>query len=336
MAIRVAINGYGRIGRNVLRALYESGRTDEIQIVAINGSRSVETSVHLTRYDTTHGRFPGDISIADDAFIVNGDRIRVSAERDLEKLSWQGLDVDLVIESTGKFNNREQANAHLRAGARKVLFAAPAGSDVPTIVYGVNHDIVTAADDMVSNASCTTNCLAPLVKPLHETFGIEHGLMTTVHAYTNDQVLTDANHKDLRRARAAAQNIIPTSSGAARSVGLVLPELDGRLDGFAVRVPTANVSFVDLTARLERDASAAEVNAALEQAAAGALNGVLAYTEEPLVSSDYNHDPASAIVDGLLTKVLDGRLLKVCAWYDNEWAFSHRMLDAALVVANAN
>lgn len=333
MATRVAINGYGRIGRNVLRALYESGRTDEIRIVAINGPRDLQTSAHLTRYDTAHGRFPGEVSVEGETMIVNGDRIRVTTERDPQRLAWD--DVDLVLESTGRFNSREEAGIHLQKGARKVLVAAPAKGGVPTVVYGVNHDVLTADDTIVSNASCTTNCLAPLVKPLQAVFGIEHGLMTTVHAATNDQVVTDANHKDPRRARSASQNLIPTSSGAARAMGLVMPELEGKLDGYAVRVPTINVSLVDLTVQLAKDASAQEVNTALRQAAETDLKGILAYCEEPLVSSDYNHHPASAIVDAPLTNVAGNRLLKVCAWYDNEWGFCHRMLDTAVAMAEA-
>lgn len=336
MTIKIGINGYGRIGRNVLRALYEGGRTDEIEIVAINDLGDVETNAHLTRYDTAHGRFPGEVSVDGDALVINGDRIKVLAERDPAQLPWAQLGVDLVIESTGLFANREKAGAHLQAGARKVLISAPAGNDVPTIVYGVNHDTLTAEDTIVSNASCTTNSLVPLIQPLHEAFGVEYGLMNTSHSYTNDQVLTDVYHKDLRRARSAAENMIPTTSGAAKAVGLVLPELDGKLDGFAIRVPTINVSLIDLTLYVARDTSVEQVNATLKQAAEGALKGVLAYSEEPLVSSDYKHNPASSTVDSLLTKVLGGRLVKVCAWYDNEWGFSNRMLDSALAVANTN
>lgn len=332
MSMKIGINGYGRIGRNVLHALYESGRADEMQIVAINDVGDVATNAHLTKYDTAHGRFPGDVTVDGDALVVNGDPIQVLAERDPARLPWAQLGVDVVIESTGLFKTRNTVAVHLRAGARKVLIAAPAG-DVPTVVYGVNHDTLTAADTIVSNASCTTNGLAPLVKPLHEAFGVDYGLMNTIHSYTNDQVLTDVYHKDLRRARSATQNMIPTTSGAALALGQVLPELDGKLDGFAVRVPTINVSLIDLTLYTARQASAEQVNAVLKQAAEGALAGILAYSEEPLVSSDYNHDPASATVDALLTKVLGGRLVKVCAWYDNEWGFSNRLLDTALAMA---
>lgn len=336
MTIKIGINGYGRIGRNILRALYESGRTDKMQIVAINDLGDAETNAHLTRFDTAHGPFPGEVAVEDGALVVNGDRIKVLAERDPAALPWGELGVDLVIESTGLFASKDKASAHLKGGAPKVLISAPAGSDVPTIVYGVNHTILTADDTVISNASCTTNCLAPLTKALHDAFGVEHGLMNTIHSYTNDQVLSDVYHKDLRRARSATHNTIPAATGAARAVGLVLPELDGKLDGFAVRVPTLNVSMVDLTARVSRDTSAEEVNAALKQASEGALRGVMEYSEAPLVSSDYNHNPASSTIDAPLTKVIGGRMVKVCAWYDNEWGFSSRMLDTAAAVANAN
>lgn len=336
MSIKIGINGYGRIGRNILRALYESGRTEEVKIVAINDLGDVATNAHLTRYDTAHGRFPADVSIDGDALVVNGDRIKVLTERDPAKLPWAELDVDLVIESTGLFKTPEKAGTHLQAGAKKVLISAPAGGDVPTVVYGVNHDTLTAEDTIVSNASCTTNSLVPLIKPLHDAFGVEHGFMNTSHSYTNDQVLTDVYHKDLRRARSATENMIPTTSGAAQAVGLVLPELDGKLDGFAIRVPTINVSLIDLTLYTTQQTSVEQVNSVLKQAAEGPLRGVLAYTDEPLVSSDYMHNPASSTVDSLLTKVLGGHLVKVCAWYDNEWGFSNRMLDAAVAVANTN
>jgi glyceraldehyde 3-phosphate dehydrogenase len=335
MAIRIAINGYGRIGRNILRALYESGRNRDIQVVAVNDLGSPETNAHLTRYDTVHGRFKGSVEVEGDAMVVDGDRIKVLAERDPAKLPWGELGVEIVIESTGLFASREKASAHLRGGAKKVVISAPAGKDLPTIVYGVNHDILTADDDIVSNASCTTNCLAPLVKPLHDAIGLEYGLMNTIHAYTNDQVLTDVYHSDLRRARSATQNMIPTKTGAAAAVGLVLPELAGRLDGFAVRVPTLNVSMVDLTFTAARATSAEEVNRVLKAAADGELKGILNYCEEPLVSMDFNHDPASSTVDAPLTKVAGDRLVKVCAWYDNEWGFSNRMLDTTLALAKA-
>lgn len=334
MAVKVGINGYGRIGRNALRALYEAGRTDELQIVAINDLGDAKMNAHLTQYDTAHGRFPGNVSVDGDDLVVNGDRIKVLSERNPADLPWGDLGVDVVLECTGLFTSEEKAGAHLQGGARKVLISAPAG-DLKTIVYGVNHDTLTPEDKVVSNASCTTNCLAPLVKPLHDAFGIEYGLMNTIHSYTNDQVLSDVYHKDIRRARSATQSQIPAKTGAAAAVGLVLPELDGKLDGFAVRVPTINVSFVDLTLNVSKDTSVEEVNQVLNNAANGELKGVLAYTEEELVSTDYNHNPVSSTVDSKLTKVAGGKLVKVCSWYDNEWGFSNRMLDTALALANA-
>jgi len=333
MAIKVAINGYGRIGRNVLRALYESGRTGEVQIVAVNDLGDANILAHLTRYDTAHGKFPGTVEVTDGAMIVNGDRIRVTAQRDPAKLPWAELGVDVVLECTGFFASKEKASAHLSAGARKVLISAPAGGVDATIVYGVNHGVLKAGDTVVSNASCTTNCLAPLAKVMHEKFGLLQGLMTTVHSYTNDQVLTDVYHEDVRRARSATQSMIPTKTGAAAAVGLVLPELKGKLDGFAIRVPTINVSIVDLTFTAGRATSVDEVNAAVREAANGPLKGILDYTDEPLVSVDFNHNPASSTYDATLTKVIDGTLVKVCSWYDNEWGFSNRMLDTALALA---
>ena len=335
MTIKVGINGYGRIGRNILRALYEGERRKDIEIVAVNDLGDAQTNAHLTRRDTAHGRFPGKIEVDGDSMIVNGDRIRVLAERDPAKLPWGKLGVDIVMESTGLFNSKEKASAHLKGGAKKVIVSAPAGSDVPTIVYGVNHDTLKASDTVISNASCTTNCLAPLVKPLHEAIGVEHGLMTTIHAYTNDQVLTDVFHKDLRRARSATMSQIPTKTGAAAAVGLVLPELAGRLDGYAVRVPTINVSAVDLTFVAARETSIDEINEIMKAAADGPLKGVLAYNDEPLVSIDFNHDPASSTYDAGLTKVMSGTLVKVLSWYDNEWGFSNRMLDTTIAYANA-
>jgi len=333
MPIKVAINGYGRIGRNVLRALYEYKRTDDLKIVAINDLGDPNTNAHLTRHDTAHGRFNAEVSVEGDAMIVNGDRIRVLAERDPSKLPWGEMGVDVVLECTGLFASKEKASAHISAGARKVLISAPAGKDLPTIVYGVNHGILKAGDDVVSNASCTTNCLAPVVKPLNDTIGIETGLMTTIHAYTNDQVLTDVFHKDLRRARSATMSQIPTKTGAAAAVGLVLPELDGKLDGFAMRVPTINVSVVDLTFIAGRDTTVEEINETVKAASEGELNGVLGYNTEPLVSIDFNHDPHSSVFDATLTKVSGGRLVKVLSWYDNEWGFSNRMLDTALALS---
>ena len=335
MAIKVAINGYGRIGRNVLRALYEGGRTGEVQVVAVNDLGDANILAHLTRYDTAHGKFPGTVEVTEGAMIVNGDRIRVTAQRDPAKLPWAELGVDVVLECTGFFASKEKASAHLTAGARKVLISAPAGGVDATIVYGVNHGVLKAGDTVVSNASCTTNCLAPLAQVLHQKVGILQGLMTTVHAYTNDQVLTDVYHEDVRRARSATQSMIPTKTGAAAAVGLVLPELKGKLDGFAIRVPTINVSIVDLTFTAGRATSVDEINAAVLEAANGKLKGVLAYTEEPLVSVDFNHNPASSTYDATLTKVIDGTLVKVCSWYDNEWGFSNRMVDTTLALMAA-
>jgi len=336
MAIIIVINGYGRIGRNILRALYESGRTDEIQVVAINDLADASTNAHLTQYDSAHGKFNADVSLEGDHMIINGDRIRVCSERDPAKLPWGELDVDVVHESTGFFASKEKASAHLAAGAKKVIISAPGGSDVDaTVVYGVNDDILKSSDTVISNASCTTNCLAPLVKPLHEKIGLEHGLMTTIHAYTNDQVLTDVAHSDLRRARSATQSMIPTKTGAALAVGLVLPEMNGKLDGFAMRVPTINVSIVDLTFQASRETSVEEVNNTMLAASQGALNGVLAYNDQPLVSCDFNHNPASSIFESTLTKVMGGTLVKVQSWYDNEWGFSNRMLDTTVALYNA-
>ena len=336
MPVKIAINGYGRIGRNVLRALYEGGRRSELQIVALNDLGDVNTNAHLTRYDSAHGPFSFDVQVGDDELIVDGDRIRVCAERDPSKLPWKELGVDIVLESTGFFASKEKASAHLAAGARKVVISAPAGTSVDaTIVYGVNHQVLKASDEVISNASCTTNCLAPLAKVLNDTIGIEQGLMTTIHAYTNDQVLTDVYHTDLRRARSATQSMIPTKTGAAAAVGLVLPELDGRLSGFSMRVPTINVSVVDLTFTAGRATTKEEIDQAMRAASEGELKGVLTYCDEPLVSVDFNHNPASSIYDASLTQILDGRLVKVCAWYDNEWGFSNRMLDTTLALANA-
>jgi glyceraldehyde 3-phosphate dehydrogenase len=337
MPLKIAINGYGRIGRNVLRALYEGGRRDEIQIVAVNDLGDVNTNAHLTRFDSAHGPFTSDVRVGDGELIVDGDPIRVLAERDPAKLPWAELGVDIVLESTGFFASKEKSLAHLSAGAKKVVISAPAGTAVDaTVVYGVNHDVLKSTDEVISNASCTTNCLAPLAKVLNDSVGIEQGLMTTIHSYTNDQVLTDVYHSDLRRARSATQSMIPTKTGAAAAVGLVLPELDGRLDGFAIRVPTLNVSVVDLTFTAGRDTSVEEINAAVKAASEGELAGVLEYCDEPLVSIDFNHNPASSVYDASLTKILAGRLVKVCSWYDNEWGFSNRMLDTTLALANAS
>ena len=338
MTLKIGINGYGRIGRNVLRAIYESNRRSEIEVVGINDLGDAETNAYLTRHDTAHGPFPGSVEVDGDHMVVNGDRIRVLAERDPSKLPWGELGAEIVIESTGIFRTKEKASAHIDAGARKVVISAPAGDAVDaTIVYGVNHDSLASDDVVISNASCTTNCLAPLVKPLHEAIGVEHGLMTTVHSYTNDQVLTDVYHKDLRRARSATMSMIPTKTGAAAAVGLVLPELKGKLDGYAVRVPTINVSLVDLVFTASRDTSVEEVNQVLRDASeSGPLKGVLAYNDDPLVSIDFNHDPASSTYDATLTKVMQGNLVKVCSWYDNEWGFSNRMLDTSLALARVS
>jgi glyceraldehyde 3-phosphate dehydrogenase len=327
MAIKVAINGYGRIGRNILRALYESGRHQDIRIVAINDLGDAETNAHLTRYDTAHGRFPFEVKVEGGDLVIHGDRIKVCAERDPSKLPWEDLGIDIVIESTGLFTKRDKAAAHLAAGAKKVIISAP-GTDVDgTFVYGVNHDKIKASDQIISNASCTTNCLAPLAKVLHEKIGIVHGLMTTIHAYTNDQVLTDVYHKDLRRARSATMSQIPTKTGAAVAVGLVLPELNGKLDGFSMRVPTINVSATDLTFVAQRPTSKEEIDATINEAANGHMKGVMAVNTLPLVSVDFNHNPASCTYDATQTRVMGGTLVKVLGWYDNEWGFSNRMLD---------
>jgi glyceraldehyde 3-phosphate dehydrogenase len=336
MTINVAINGYGRIGRNVLRALYEQNRTGEIRIVAVNDLGDAKTNAHLTQYDTVHGRFHGSISVEGDDMVVNGDRIRVFAEKDPAKLPWAELGIDVVHECTGIFTSKAKTLAHIEAGAKKVIISAPGGEDVDaTIVYGVNHKTLKATDTVISNASCTTNCLAPLVQPLHQAIGLQHGLMTTIHAYTNDQVLTDVFHKDLRRARSATQSMIPTKTGAAAAVGLVLPELAGRLDGFAIRVPTINVSLVDLSFVAARNTSKDEINDILRAASEGPLQGILGYNDLPLVSMDFNHDPRSSIYEASLTKVMQGNMVKVLAWYDNEWGFSNRMLDTTVALMNA-
>jgi glyceraldehyde 3-phosphate dehydrogenase len=335
MTIRVAINGYGRIGRNVLRARYECGKKHDIEIVAINDLGDPKTNAHLTRFDTAHGRFPGTVTVDGDYMVVNGDKIRVLANRNPAELPWGELKVDVVLECTGFFTSKEKANAHVKGGAKKVIISAPGGKDVDaTIVFGVNHGVLKSEHTVISNASCTTNCLAPLVKPLNDKLGLETGLMTTVHAYTNDQVLTDVYHEDLRRARSATMSMIPTKTGAAAAVGLVLPELNGKLDGYAIRVPTINVSLVDLSFIAKRDTTAEEVNSILKAASDGELKGILDYNVEPLVSVDYNHNPASSTVDASLTKV-SGRLVKVSSWYDNEWGFSNRMLDATVALMTA-
>jgi len=337
MAIRVGINGYGRIGRNILRALYESRRTGELKIVALNDLGDPKTNAHLTRYDTVHGRFGGEIQVDGDSMVVNGDRVRVLAERDPAKLPWGELGVEYVLECTGLFTSKAKAGAHLKGGAKRVVISAPGGDDVDaTIVYGVNHQTLKSSFTVISNASCTTNCLAPVAQVLNGKVGIAAGIMTTIHAYTNDQVLTDVYHSDLRRARSATMSQIPTKTGAAAAVGLVLPELKGKLDGFAVRVPTINVSLVDLTFSAKRATSVEEVNQALKEAAAGPMKGILAYNDGPLVSMDFNHDAHSSVFDATLTKVVEGTLVKACAWYDNEWGFSNRMIDTTLAWSKAS
>ncbi|HBI82734.1 type I glyceraldehyde-3-phosphate dehydrogenase [Orrella sp. NBD-18] len=336
MTIRVAINGYGRIGRNILRAHYEGGKKHDIQIVAINDLGDPKTNAHLTQYDTAHGKFPGTVGVEGDYMVVNGDKIRVLANRNPAELPWGELNVDVVLECTGFFTSKEKASAHIKGGAKKVIISAPGGKDVDaTVVFGVNQDVLKKEHTVISNASCTTNCLAPLVKPLHEKLGVVTGLMTTIHAYTNDQVLTDVYHEDLRRARSATMSMIPTKTGAAAAVGLVLPELNGKLDGFAIRVPTINVSLVDLSFIAKRDTTVEEVNDILKAAAeSGPLKGILTYNVEQLVSVDFNHNPASSNFDATLTKV-SGPLVKVSSWYDNEWGFSNRMLDTTVALMSA-
>jgi glyceraldehyde 3-phosphate dehydrogenase len=337
MTIKVAINGYGRIGRNILRSLYEAKKNgQDIQIVAINDLGDANTNAHLTQYDTAHGRFPGDVSVDGGDLIVNCDRIKVFAERDPSKLPWGEHGVDVVLESTGFFTSKAKASAHIAGGAKKVIISAPGDKDVDgTFVFGVNDDKLTSKLEVISNASCTTNCLAPLAKVLHDKIGIVRGLMTTIHAYTNDQVLTDVYHSDLRRARSATHSQIPTKTGAAAAVGLVLPELNGKLDGFAMRVPTINVSVVDLTFDAARATTKEEIDDAINEAANGALKGILAVNTKPLVSIDFNHNPASSTYDATQTRVMGGTLVKVLSWYDNEWGFSNRMLDMTIALMAA-
>ncbi len=336
MTIKIGINGYGRIGRNILRAVYESGRTDEFQIVAINDLGDAATNAHLTQYDSAHGKFPGTVSVDGDYMVVNGDKIRVLSERDPANLPWGELGVEVVHESTGFFADKAKASAHLKGGAKKVIISAPGGSDVDaTVVFGVNEGVLKSTDSVISNASCTTNCLAPIAKIIHDNIGMKHGIMTTIHSYTNDQVLTDVYHSDLRRARSATESMIPTKTGAAAAVGLVLPELNGKLDGYAMRVPTINVSVVDLGFVANRETSVEEINSLMKEASEGSMKGVLAYNDAPLVSIDFNHDPASSTFDASLTKVIDGTMVKIVSWYDNEWGFSNRMLDTTKALLNA-
>ncbi|MEM6662176.1 MAG: type I glyceraldehyde-3-phosphate dehydrogenase [Pseudomonadota bacterium] len=331
MAVKVGINGFGRIGRNVLRAIIESGRTD-IEVVAINDLGPVETNAHLMRYDSVHGRFPGTVTVDGDSIDVGRGPIKVTAERDPKALPWG--DIDIALECTGIFADKEKASMHLENGSKRVLVSAPAGGADKTIVYGVNDDTLTSDDLVVSNASCTTNCLSPVAKVLNDVIGIESGIMTTIHSYTGDQPTLDTMHKDLYRARAAAMNMIPTSTGAAKAVGLVLPELNGKLDGFAIRVPTANVSVVDLKFVAKRETSIDEINSAIRTAADGPLKGVLGYTDEKLVSMDFNHDPHSSVFHTDQTKVIGGTHCSILTWYDNEWGFSNRMSDTAVAMGN--
>ena len=335
MTVRVGINGYGRIGRNVLRALYESDKREEIQIVGINDLGDAETNAHLTKYDSAYGAFQETVEVRNKSLHIGNDEISVFSEKNPADIPWDDLGVDIVHECTGIFASKIEASKHIDSGAKKVLISAPAGNNVDaTIVYGVNHDILKPEDTVVSNASCTTNCLAPLVLPLHESIGIESGIMTTIHAYTNDQVLTDIYHTDLRRARSATQSIIPTKTGAASAVGLVLPSLAGKLDGYAVRVPTIIVSLVDLTFKASRKTSTEEIDDVIKSASESRLKGILGFNEEPLVSIDFRRDARSSIYDRAQTKVIKGDLVKVLSWYDNEWGFSNRMLDTTLAMAN--
>jgi len=337
MAVKVGINGYGRIGRNVLRSLYEAGRTDEVQIVAINDLGDAEMNAHLTRRDTAHGPFPGSVSVEGGDLVVNGDHIKCLSEKDPAQIPWGDMGVDVVLECTGIFVEGEKAAKHLEGGAKKVIISAPAKGEFDGMfVYGVNHQDLTADHKIISNASCTTNCLAPVAKVLHDKIGIKHGLMNTIHSYTNDQVLSDVYHSDPRRARSATHNQIPTKTGAAAAVGKVIPELEGKLDGFAIRVPTINVSMVDFTFQASRDTSVDEVNKLMKEASEGGeLKGILGYTEEPLVSSDFNHDARSSIFDATQTRMQGNDFVKICSWYDNEWGFSSRMVDVAIAMMNA-
>jgi len=337
MTIRVAINGYGRIGRMVLRAIYEENRTD-LQVVAINGLGGIDINAHLTQYDSAHGKFNASVAVDGNYLVVNGDRIRMYSTRNPLETPWGEHQVDIVLECSGAFTTKEKAMVHISQGAKKVLISAPGGDDVDaTIVYGVNHQVLKASDQVVSNASCTTNCLAPLVKPLLEQIGIDAGLMTTIHSYTNDQVLTDVYHQDMRRARSATMSLIPTKTGAAKAVGLVLPALKGKFDGFAMRVPTINVSVVDLTFTASRKTSVEEVNQILKKASESHLSGILWYNTLPLVSIDFNHNPYPSIFDSTQTRVSnDGRLVKVLSWYDNEWGYSIQMLNATIAMMHAS
>ncbi len=331
MTVRVAINGFGRIGRNILRAIVESGRKD-IEVVAINDLGPVETNAHLLRFDSVHGRFPSDVKVDGDSIVVDGKKIKVTAIKDPAALPHKDMNVDIALECTGIFTSKEKASAHLTAGAKRVIVSAPADGADLTVVYGVNHQKLTAEHKVISNASCTTNCLVPVVKVLHDAVGIDHGFMTTIHSYTGDQPTLDTMHKDLYRARAAALSMIPTSTGAAKAVGLVLPELNGKLDGVSIRVPTPNVSVIDFKFVAKRATTVAEINAAVKEAAAGPLKNILGVTDQPNVSSDFNHDPHSSIFHLDQTKVMEGTLVRVMSWYDNEWGFSNRMADTAVAM----
>ena len=326
MSIKIAINGYGRIGRNVLRAIYEEGYRKDMEVVAVNDLGDAKINAHLTIYDTVHGKFAGTVKVDGDYIVVNDDRIKVLAEKEPSKMPWKDLGVDIVFECTGKFTDKAKAMAHINAGAKKVMISAPGENADATIVYGVNHNILSSQQQVISNGSCTTNCLAPVVKVLHEKIGLVSGLMTTIHSYTNDQVLTDVYHKDLCRARSATQSMIPTKTGAAAAIGLVIPELAGKLDGFAMRVPTINVSVVDLTFESARPTTKEEINSLMKAASENELKGILGYNDLPLVSHDFNHNPLSSIFESSQTKVI-GKIVKVLSWYDNEWGFSTRMLD---------
>jgi len=335
MTINIGINGYGRIGRNILRALYESKHHTDIKIVAINDVGDNSVSAHLTKYDSAHGKFHKEVTADNNFMYVGDDKINITSERDPSKINWGKYNVDVVYECTGKFNSKEATEIHLKNGAKKVIISAPGKNVDATIVYGVNEKILSKDHNIISNASCTTNCIAPVIQILNNTVGVEHGLITTIHSFTNDQRLTDANHSDIRRARAATLSMIPTKTGAAKNVGLVIPELEGKLDGLAVRIPTVNVSVVDLVVRTKKNTSINEVNEILLDASKNEMKNIIAYNDIPLVSTDFNHNPASSIYDANLTKVMDEKLLKVYVWYDNEWGFSNRMLDVTLALMNA-
>ena len=335
MTINIGINGYGRIGRNILRALYESEKYSELKIVAINDVGDNSVSAHLTMYDSAHGRFNKEVRADENFMYVGDDKINITSERDPSKIIWSKYNVDVVFECTGKFNSKEDTEVHLKNGAKKVIISAPGKNVDATVVFGVNENILTKKDTIISNASCTTNCIAPVIKVLNDKIGIDHGLITTIHSFTNDQRLTDANHKDMRRARAATMSMIPTKTGAAKNVRLVIPELQGKLDGLAVRIPTVNVSVVDLVVRTKKNTSIEEVNEVLLNSSQNEMKNIIEFNSIPLVSTDFNHNPASAIYDSNLTKVMSDKLLKVYVWYDNEWGFSNRMLDVTVSLMNA-